>query len=258
MLFRSRSQEDHVSHVFMVPSMIKDHEEDILNSSLKHLHYGGAKVTHHKILKLISEKGIILTQGYGLTETAGIISILSNDDHVDVFNNKVNFFTGNVLKDLDVEVDQDGVLFVSGNNINFDDPVIKVKSKYKSGKWWLNTEDIVELSDNRITVLDRSDDMIISKGTNIYPSEIEAALLLHEDIDDICCFGIDDEEYGQYSVACITSSKKEVNIDELKQWSTQYLASYKFPKKIKRVEFLPKNGSGKFDRKFLRENWLNK
>lgn len=253
-----RSSEDHVTHVFMVPSMIKDHEQDILNSSLKHIHYGGAKVTHNNILKLISENGIALTQGYGLTETAGIISILSNEDHLEIFNNGKDMFTGQVLKDINVKLNKGGELLVSGSNINFDDPVIKPKSEFRDGKWWFNTEDVVTLIDGRITVFDRSDDMIISKGSNIYPSEIESSLVLHEDIDDVCAFGIEDEEYGQYVVAFVTSSKKDLNIDDLKDWSSKYLASYKFPKKIKRVEFLPKNGSGKFDRKVLRENWLKK
>ncbi|GAB1269640.1 long-chain fatty acid--CoA ligase [Aurantivibrio infirmus] len=108
--------------------------------------------------------------------------------------------------------------------------------------------------DGYLYITDRSKDMIISGGVNIYPAEIEAALIQHPSVQDVAVIGIPDEEFGeQVKVFCELIPNKNVSLEELNKFAAEKLASYKRPKSIEIVEELPRNTMGKLLKRELRD-----
>ncbi len=111
--------------------------------------------------------------------------------------------------------------------------------------------------DGFLHICDRSTDMIISGGVNIYPAEIEAELHLHPDVADCAVFGVADEEYGE-SVAAVVKLQQDrgADADAIKAWLRGRLAGFKVPRIIEFATELPREDSGKiFKRKLRDEYW---
>ena len=91
--------------------------------------------------------------------------------------------------------------------------------------------------------------MIISGGVNIYPAEIEQALIEHPAIADLVVFGIQDHEWGEKVKALIELKENiepsEELIKDIQQFSTQKIAKYKTPRAIEFIKTLPRNAAGK-------------
>jgi long-chain acyl-CoA synthetase len=101
---------------------------------------------------------------------------------------------------------------------------------------------------------DRKRDMVISGGVNIYPAEIEAALIGHVAVKDCAVFGIPDEEFGEALHACVLPVDPAAGIDvaELRAYLAGRLARYKIPKHFELVAELPREDSGKLFKRKLR------
>jgi long-chain acyl-CoA synthetase len=101
---------------------------------------------------------------------------------------------------------------------------------------------------------DRKRDMVISGGVNIYPAEIEAALIGHAGVRDCAVFGVPDEEFGESLHACVLPSNLEAGIDvvEIRAYLETRLARYKIPKVFEVVESLPREDSGKLFKRKLK------
>ena len=122
---------------------------------------------------------------------------------------------------------------------------------------WLYTGDIGYLDEEGfLFVKDRRSDLIISGGENIYPAEIEAALLSHPDVLDAGVTGIEDKKWGQVPVAFIVKKKgRNLSEEVLQQFLMERLAKYKVPKAVYFTEQLPRNAAKKLLRRKLRE-WV--
>ena len=115
---------------------------------------------------------------------------------------------------------------------------------------WLYTGDAARRTEeNRIVITGRVDDMIISGGENIHPTEVEDVLLTHAEVADAGVVGYPDEEWGEIVVAFIERSG-DVTETELDQWcrDSDDLADYKRPREYRFVDELPRNPSGKIER----------
>lgn len=111
--------------------------------------------------------------------------------------------------------------------------------------------------DGYLFLCDRSKDMVISGGVNIYPAEIEAALLQHPGIQDCAVFGIPDEEFGESLAAYVQrAAGAGLSEDDVRAFAMKHLAKYKTPKLVKFVDSLPREDSGKlFKRKLRAPYW---
>ncbi|HYV07264.1 MAG TPA: AMP-binding protein, partial [Blastocatellia bacterium] len=111
--------------------------------------------------------------------------------------------------------------------------------------------------DGYVFLCDRSRDMVISGGVNIYPAEIEAALISIPGVRDCAVFGIPDEEYGESLCACIEKdAESSITATSVRESLSQKLAHYKVPKLIEFREDLPREDSGKiFKRKLRAPYW---
>ena len=102
-------------------------------------------------------------------------------------------------------------------------------------------------------ITDRAKDMIISGGVNIYPAEVEAALLTHPDVQDAAVIGIPDDEFGeQVKAFCELKPGRETTPAAIMAFCQTNLASYKRPKSIEILEELPRNTMGKLLKRDLR------
>ena len=99
---------------------------------------------------------------------------------------------------------------------------------------------------------DRKADLIIRGGVNIYPAEIEAALVMHPAVLDVCVFGVPDDELGE-QVKAVVESRGAIDEAELIAWASSRLGSYKVPRSVDFVDALPRDPNGKLAKRKLRD-----
>ena len=108
---------------------------------------------------------------------------------------------------------------------------------------WLHTGDVGTLdAAGYLTLLDRSKDVIITGGSNVYPSEVEQVLLQHAEVSEVSVIGRQHPDWGEEVVACIVGTASEAELDAL---CRAQIARFKTPKAYVRLDALPKNNYGK-------------
>jgi len=120
---------------------------------------------------------------------------------------------------------------------------------------WLFTGDMGSLDeDGFLTLKDRSKDVIISGGSNIYPREVEEVLLLAPGVAEVAVVGAFDPEWGEIVVAFVVPrSGHAIDTAQLDAVCLEHIARFKRPKRYRIVESLPKNNYGKVLKTVLRE-----
>jgi len=120
---------------------------------------------------------------------------------------------------------------------------------------WLRTGDVGRLdADGFLTLSDRSKDVIISGGTNIYPREVEEALLTHADVREVSAIGVPDPDWGEIVVACVVLEDGAAENDQaLDAHCLASIARFKRPKRYVYLPSLPKNNYGKVLKTELRQ-----
>ena len=120
---------------------------------------------------------------------------------------------------------------------------------------WLLTGDLGSIDQYGIlTIKDRSKDMVITGGMNVYPREIEDVLLLHPDVKEVAVVGLEDKKWGEIVVAVVVLKKINDNIEQiLDDLCLQNLARFKRPKKYFFSKQLPKNNYGKILKTHIRK-----
>ncbi len=120
---------------------------------------------------------------------------------------------------------------------------------------WLKTGDLGYMDeDGFIFIVDRKKDLIICKGINIYPREIEEILMTNPHIKAAAVIGIKDDKSGEVPVAYV-ELEEGADIDEaaIKRYLKEHLANFKVPKAVYIVDELPKNATGKVLKRLLKE-----
>ena len=121
---------------------------------------------------------------------------------------------------------------------------------------WFRTGDIGFFDDDGyLFVSDRLKDMIISGGENIYPAEVESALLEHPDIAQAALIAMPDERWGERPCAVVVLRPGAVlTLDRLQAFCRDRLARYKIPKELHVIDQLPLSGAGKVLKQVLRKS----
>ena len=114
--------------------------------------------------------------------------------------------------------------------------------------------------DGYLFLCDRKRDMVISGGVNIYPAEIENALIGMDGVRDCAVFGIPDEEFGERLCACIElDTGAALTPRDVQDYLRKRLANFKVPKEINFLDALPREASGKIFKRKLRDSyWENR
>ena len=109
-------------------------------------------------------------------------------------------------------------------------------------------------ADGFLHISDRKGDIVISGGVNIYPAEIEAALIMLEGVEDCAVFGIPDAEYGEALIAFVQAKTgSRPSEAAIRAGLEEHLARYKIPRRIEFAEDLPREDSGKIFKRKLRD-----
>ncbi len=214
------------------------------------------------LLEACVKKQIPVFQSYGMTETASQIVTLAPEYSLKRLGSAGKplfpYQLKIVLEDgREAMANEAGEIVVKGPNVTLGYLFRPDATKEKLQDGWLYTGDVGYVDeDGFLFVLDRRADLIISGGENIYPAEIEAALLEHEKIADAGVIGVSDEGWGQVPVAFIAAKNGcVVTSAELSQFCVERLAKYKIPKEFIFVEELPRNAAKKLLRRKLQEIW---
>jgi long-chain acyl-CoA synthetase len=119
---------------------------------------------------------------------------------------------------------------------------------------WLHTGDVGSLDEEGfLTLKDRSKDLIVSGGSNIYPREVEEVLLRHPGVSEVSVVGQKDPEWGEVVIAFVVARGKQPETAELDALCLDNIARFKRPKAYRYVEALPKNSTGKVLKTELRK-----
>jgi len=123
---------------------------------------------------------------------------------------------------------------------------------------WLWTGDLAAFDeDGFLTLKDRSKDLIVSGGSNVYPREVEEVLLAHPAVAEASVVGRPDREWGEVVVAFVVPRGAAPSVDELDRLCLERIARFKRPKEYRFVERLPKNHYGKVVKTELRRELAN-
>lgn len=230
-------------------------------SSLTHATTGGAVVTQH-LLDTWRNRGVQLTQSFGQTESAGTFMTMLYPDEAE----RKAGFAGRAMPHVQIKiVDQDGLELPPNTTgeIVVKSPAVmtgylnqpeQTSNTLRDG--WLWTGDIGLLDEEGyLKIVDRSKDMLISGGLNVYPAELEQALAGKAGLEEFAVIGVPDEKWGEVPMI-IVPSLACIDIEELKSLSRQKLADFKRPKYITAYgEELPRTFSGKIRKPELRERF---
>ena len=94
--------------------------------------------------------------------------------------------------------------------------------------------------------------MYISGGENVYPAEVERIILEHPQVSEVVVIAVADEKWGEVGKAFVVCEDAHLEAKVLKDYCQQHLAKYKIPKYFEFISGLPKNDTGKIDRKKLK------
>jgi acyl-CoA synthetase (AMP-forming)/AMP-acid ligase II len=258
--------------MFAAPTMVRRLVEAARASGetgegIKTIVYGGGPMYLADIRDALSVLGRRFVQIYGQGETPMTITALSRRWHVDrdprslhrlasvgrahsVVEVRIVGGNGDPLPvGTDGEVEVRGLTVMAGY---WRDPEATAKS-LRGG--WLRTGDIGRLdADGFLTLTDRSKDVIISGGANIYPREVEEVLLQHPAIHEASVIGQADAQWGEIVVACIVTRPNVTVADEaLDAHCVASIARFKRPRLYIRLAELPKNSYGKVLKTALRQ-----
>jgi long-chain acyl-CoA synthetase len=216
---------------------------------------GGASLPVEIISKVKERLGVQILEGYGLSETSPVATFSDPDQEprpgsigVPIWGVEVK-----LIDDDWNEVDPDGgsgaigEIAIKGHNIMkgyYGRPEATAEA-IRNG--WFRTGDLARRDeDGFYYIVDRSKDMIIRGGFNVYPREIEEVLMTHPDVSLAAVVGIPHESHGEEVKAfVIRTAGAGVTEEELVTWGKEQMANYKYPRIVKFVDSLPMTATGK-------------
>jgi long-chain acyl-CoA synthetase len=235
----------------VVPSMLsmllREPLEDYDLSTLRYVASGAAPLAPEAINEFTRRvPGVEIREGYGLTETSALVSTNRPG--------RIRYGTvGQTIPGTEVRIDE-GEICVRSDLVMkgyWNAPELTAET-IRDG--WFYTGDMGRLDDDGyLTILDRKKDLIIRGGFNVFPRDVEDALLEHPAIAAAGVVGRPDEARGEEVVAFVVlRSGADAGEQELVDYAKQRLGGYKYPREITVVPELPMTPVGKVDRKALR------
>ncbi len=235
---------------------------------LKTIIYGGGPMYVADSVRALEVLGPRLVQIYGQGESPMTITALSATEHMDDHDGRRLERLGSVGRaqvgvevavldehDQPVAADAIGEVCVRGDTVMagyLHNPQATAEAMHGG---WLHTGDLGRFdAAGYLTLVDRSKDLIISGGSNIYPREVEEVLLMHPAIKEAAVIGEPHAEWGEAVVAVLVKEPGHVpDTQEIDLFCLEHIARFKRPKRYVFVDELPKNATGKVLKRELRE-----
>jgi len=257
------------SAVNLVPTMIGMllEQPDIAArdfSSVETIIYGASPMPRATLRRGLELWGPRFTQYYGQSEAPLCIAVLSKEDHVGPEAEQRLMSCGRVSLDCEVKlVDDDGERVPDGERgeilvrAPFAMPgyydAAELNAATMTADGWLHTRDVGLFdADGYLYLVDRTSDMIVSGGYNVYPREVEDVLAGHPAVREVVVVGLPDAKWGEVVTGFVVI-RDEVGTDELIAFARERLAAYKAPKDIRFIDEIPKSAVGKLLRRAVRD-----
>jgi long-chain acyl-CoA synthetase len=266
-------EKQRITHAFAVPALLQfalmmPNIGTTDFSSLELIAYGASPISEAVLEGAIKAFKCPFMQVYGLTETTGVVTVLGPEDHDLSSANKGRLrscgkpFTGIELRIVDSDTAKDvplgevGEIWIRSRQVMkgyWNMPEETAKSIVK-GRWFRSGDAGYFDNDGYVYIFDRVKDMIVSGGENVYPAEVENALMAHPAIADVAVIGVPDEKWGEVPMALVVRKPETtVTEQEIISFARERLAGFKTPKSVGWIDALPRNPSGKILKKVLRE-----
>ena len=264
-------EEYKIDNMFTVPTIVKmlvEHEsvDRHDHSSLKHVIYAGAPMYREDQKAALRKLGKVLVQYYGLGEVTGNITVLPPDMHTDddaALDARVGTCglprTGMEIAILDEagkrlgprasgEICVRGLAVFMGYHDNPDATAQAFKDD------WFHTGDVGHVDEQGfLYITGRRSDMYISGGANVYPREIEEALMTHPAVSEAAVLGVPDPKWGESGLAVVVPKNgARAAPEELFGHLEARIARYKWPRRFVFWEAMPKSGYGKIVKKEIK------
>ncbi|RLA37702.1 MAG: long-chain fatty acid--CoA ligase [Gammaproteobacteria bacterium] len=265
--FMRQVEKEKITAAFLVPSQLNDlvTHTGFSNEALKTLRnigYAGApmgRALSERIRAALPD--VMFTENYGQSEACPItircekhgadkretVGRAAGNAEVGIMNEEGHLLPPGEIGDIVTRGDQ---VF----DEYFNDPE-ETTDVFRLGDGWLLTGDVGFLDDDGfLSLVDRSKDMLVSGGENVYPAEIENALYQHKAVVECAVFGIPDERWGEVPAAhLVLAPGAAVSEEELIDFCATKIARFKRPRVVKFVSELPKTAVGKIHKNELRE-----
>ncbi|MBB3087031.1 acyl-CoA synthetase [Geodermatophilus sabuli] len=259
-------EEQRVTSFFAVPTMLDamSREPGFATRDLSALRTIGAAGAAVPVptLRTWLDRGVTMQQCYGMTEASPGCTVLDPADAERKVGSagKPLFFTDlRVVRPdgTDADADEVGEVAVSGPNVMagyWNDPE-QTAAVLRDG--WYHTGDAGSLdAEGYLTIHDRYKDMIISGGENVYPAEIESALLELPGVVEAAVIGVPDQRWGEVGLAVVVPAPGAPEDPEaIRTALRERLAGFKVPRHVEFVDELPKTATGKIRKPDLRDRF---
>lgn len=253
------------THYNLILSLPEDYQKPDVGSIRKLL--CSSAPARKSIKKAIMDffPGVELYEAYGSTEAGGV-TILKPDDQMRKLGSIGHEAMGtDSIKILDMQrkevgVGQVGELYSRGPMLFTEYYKLPQKTAESFCDGWFSAGDMAKRDEEGYyTIVDRKDNMIITGGENVYPSEIEEVMSTHPAIFDVAVIAAPDEKWGEKVVAVVVlrdDAKSSITEAEIQSFCKERLAGFKRPKQITFIEAdeMPRTATGKILHRILREN----
>lgn len=268
-------EEHRVTTVTLSPTMLRRIVDQVRQghhdlSSLAQVCYGSMPATPALIREAYAVLGCAFQNGYGLSETAGVVTALMDAEHRQAIAGESDLLmsVGKPLLHADVEIRDDegqpvtldalGTVWIRGETVmqGYLNLPLETAEVLKGG--WLETGDSGRVDARGYLFLgDRKSNMIVSGGFNIYPNVVENALAEHPEVCEVAVFGVHHPHWGEAVVAAVSlHAGARSTAAELGAHCRSRLSSFEVPKHIEIVPSLAKGNTDKLDKRAIRENFL--
>jgi len=231
---------------------------EAIAANLKMCASGGASLPLNVLENFEKKFNAKILEGYGMSEGSPVVTF----NHLDTGRKPGSVGTavwGVEVKivdedDNEMPVGEKGELVYRGHNVTkgyYKKPEANAKT-IRNG--WLHSGDVaIKDEDGFFYIVDRTKDMIIRGGLNVYPREVEEVIMKHEAVSLVAVIGIPDDQFGEEIQACVVLNEgASVSEADLMAWTKERIAAYKYPRKIEFLDALPMSATGKILKKELR------
>lgn len=259
--------EDSESTIFMgVPTMLRMMADSpafelVKLNKLRYFIVGGEAMPV-PLIELWDKKGVPIRQGFGMTEVGPNLFSLHQDDAIRKKGSigKPNFYVEvRLMKD-------DGTVAAPGERgeLQLRGPVVSpgywhneegTQKAFTDGGWFKTGDVLVMDEEGYFFVVDRIKNMYISGGENVYPAEVERVIQQMPEVKEVLVIGVPHPKWGETGKACIAlQTGKQLNDETVRAFCQKHLAKFKVPGEVSFYKELPKNATGKIDRKQLQSS----
>jgi O-succinylbenzoate-CoA ligase len=256
---------ERISVMLAVPAMLNfmlqvPQKDQVDYSTLRWCMSGAAPVPV-SLIEAYDKLGIEIHQVYGLTESCGPACLISPEDAIAKAGStgKAFFHTEVRVVDeagRDVEAGDVGEVIIAGrhNMKGYWNRPEATAETLRDG--WLHTGDLATIDkEGFIYIQDRKKDMIISGGENVYPAEIENAILQQPGVREVAVIGQPSPKWGESPLAIVVASDPQLSAEQVLERLAGKLARFKLPRAVEFVDEIPRNPTGKVLKRLLRDQF---